>query len=234
MAAVSLSPTGTWPSKAANLKLLLQEWGADGMGFVSREAFVRKLSALKNEGELQISAEPNEVKEVLIELFDDLLKEGCEGEAERGRSAPSEGGPRLDLEKAFSLMMVEVEAQRGKEKKLMAALEKARENALTMQAQCAADAAKRAKETEIEARERAMALKNLREPQGASGNTSGELAALNSSLRALSGPPASSELAALNSSFLIRPNSRRPTLDNLEATRPRRPTLDNSKAMVMA
>ena len=116
----------------------------------------------------------------------------------------------------------------------VAALEKARENALTMQAQCAADAAKRAKETEIEARERAMALKNLREPQGASGNTSGELAALNSSLRALSGPPASSELAALNSSFLIRPNSRRPTLDNLEATRPRRPTLDNLKAMVMA
>ena len=234
VATVGLSPTGTWPSKAPNLKLLLQEWGSDGMGFVSREAFVRKLSALKNEGELQIPGEPNEVKEVLMALFDDLLKEGCEVEVERGRSAASEVGPRLDLEKAFSLMMVEVEAQRGKEKKLMAALEKARENALTMQAQCAADAAKRAKETEIEARERAMALKNLREPQGTSGNTSSELAALNSSLRALTGPSAPSELAALNSSVISRPGPRRPTLDNLEATRPRRPTLDNSKAMVMA
>jgi hypothetical protein len=169
-----------------------------------------------------------------MELFDDLLKEGCEVEVERGRSAASEVGPRLDLEKAFSLMMVEVEAQRGKEKKLMAALEKAREKALALQAQCAADAAKRAKETEIEARERALALKNLREPQGTSGNTSSELAALNSSLRALSAPSAPSELAALNSSVISRAGSRRPTLDNLEATRPRRPTLDNLKTMVMA
>jgi len=155
-AAPSSSSTPIKDKGPTPLKLLLQEWGADGKNEIGRESFTRKILLLKNEGDLQIpgvdSNDGNATKDAINELFDSLLKEIGEIEGTGGRGEDT--GSRLDLEKAFDEIGKVLALHRSKEKKLGVGLEKMMVKARDLQATYAADAARSAKEFEIAARER--------------------------------------------------------------------------------
>ena len=128
-------------------KDVADDMGADANGLLGKDSFVKYVMGQRGNGQLRIDGGDRTAVETLGNLFEKLANG-----PRQPKHGASETNENMDVNIYFELVSDNIEAAAEKEEKLVEASAKAQEQAKTLQVAYAKEAARRAKQSELEAK----------------------------------------------------------------------------------